>query len=220
MKLSSYKGGVMLKIKYNIIPKREVKFVKDSYTIREALEELEVSGYRCIPILDRTGTYFKGNIYAQVIYQAIVKEACTWEDNVMKLCQDETVFIDEEASFFRIFTNIKKYPYLAVHDENNEFTGILTHANVMSILEDSWGIKTGSYTLTISTHEYQGALSTIVSSLKKFTSIQSMLTLDNESTFFRRVLVTLPKDTTEDTLNKVISHLEKEGFRVFDIEKI
>ncbi|MBU9723898.1 MULTISPECIES: cyclic di-AMP binding protein CbpA [Bacillaceae] len=209
-----------MKIKYNIIQKENVAHVLETYTVREALEELEESGYRCIPILNETKTKFLGNIYTQDIYRAIVQEALTWDDSVMKLKDDENVYIDEQASFFRVFSNIKKYPYLAVLSENGEFSGILTHANVMSILEDSWGIKTGSYTLTISTHEYQGALSTIVSSLKKFTSIQSMLTLDNESTFFRRVIVTLPSKIDKTTLDKIIKHLESEGFRVFDVEKI
>jgi CBS domain-containing protein len=207
-----------MKIKYNIIPKEKVVFCKASYTIREAVEELEESGYRCIPVLD--GNFFKGNIYVQDIYRAIVKEAVSWDDSIMALIEDQDVYIQEQASFFRIFSSIKKYPYLAVLNENNHFTGILTHANVMEILEDSWGIKTGSYTLTISTHEYQGALSTIVSSLKKFTNIQSLMSLDKESTFFRRVIVTLPKETDETTLKEMISHLEAEGFRVFDVEKI
>jgi len=209
-----------MKIKYNIISKEKVKYCKESFSIKEAIEALESSGYRCVPVLDDSGTYFKGNIYVQEIYRAIVKETVTWNDSIMELVEDQGVSIQEQASFFRIFTNIKKYPYLAVLNEENTFTGILTHANVMEILEDSWGLKTGSYTLTISTHEYQGALNSIVASLKKFTSIQSLMSLDNESTFFRRVIVTLPKDTSETTLKEVISHLEGEGFRVFDIEKI
>ncbi|MDG5787546.1 cyclic di-AMP binding protein CbpA [Evansella sp. AB-P1] len=209
-----------MKIKYNIIPKENVTFVKDTYTIREALAELEESGFRCIPILDKTGKYFKGNIYVQDIYKAIVNKAKSWDDSVLDLKDDENVFINERASFFRIFSNIKKYPYLAVLQDDDTFAGILTHANVMTILEDSWGVKTGSYTLTISTHEYQGALNTIVSSIKKITSIQSLLTLDNESKFFRRVIITLPSETTKENLDKVISTLEGEGFRVFDVEKI
>ncbi|WP_280768178.1 cyclic di-AMP binding protein CbpA [Salipaludibacillus daqingensis] len=209
-----------MKIKYNIITRDKVRYCKESFTIREATEELESSGYRCVPVLDDTGTYFKGNIYIQEIYRALVKEIVTWDDPIMKLIEDEEVSIQEQASFFRIFTNIKKYPYLAVLNDEKKFAGILTHANVMEILEDSWGLKTGSYTLTISTHEYQGALNTIVASLKKFTSIQSLMSLDNESTFFRRVIVTLPKETSEKTLKEVISHLEGEGFRVFDVEKI
>ncbi|PYZ94556.1 hypothetical protein CR194_03210 [Salipaludibacillus keqinensis] len=209
-----------MKIKYNIIDKEKVRYCKESFTVRQAAEELENNGYRCVPVLDDTGTYFKGNIYVQEIYRAIVKETATWDESIMNLVENKDVSIQEQASFFRIFSNIKKYPYLAVLNEDNKFTGILTHANVMEILEDSWGVRTGSYTLTISTHEYQGALSTIVASLKKFTNIQSLMSLDNESTFFRRVLVTLPKETSEPTLKKVISHLEGEGFRVFDIEKI
>ncbi|SDY88836.1 CBS domain-containing protein [Evansella caseinilytica] len=209
-----------MKIKYNIIPKEAVRFVKETFTIREALEELEESGYRCIPILDESAAFFKGNIYVQDIYRAIIKQEYSWDDSVLKVKEDENVFIQEQASFFRIFSAIKKYPYLAVNDEEGKFVGILTHANVMSILEDSWGIKTGSYTLTISTHEYQGALSAIVSSIKKTTSIQSLLTLDNESKFFRRIIITLPHDTSEETLNNVIQQLETDGFRVFDVDKI
>ncbi|MGJ9381993.1 cyclic di-AMP binding protein CbpA [Salipaludibacillus sp. CF4.18] len=200
--------------------KKNVRFCRESFTIKEALDELEASGYRCIPVLDEFSSSFKGNIYLQDVYRAIVKEAVTWEDSIMTLISDEDVYIEEQASFFRVFSNIKKYPYLAVLESNNHFTGILTHANVMELLEDSWGIKTGSYTLTVSTHEYQGALSTMLTSMKKFTNIHSLMTLDNESTFFRRIIVTLPKDTTKTTLDKLTNHLESQGFRVFDVEKI
>ncbi|MFA9556197.1 cyclic di-AMP binding protein CbpA [Evansella sp. AB-rgal1] len=209
-----------MKIKYNIIQKEAVRFVKETFTIREALEELEDSGFRCIPILDKSTTKFLGNIYAQDIYKAIVKQSHSWDDSVLTLKDDTNVFIDESASFIRIFSNIKKYPYLAVLTNDGTFSGILTHANVVSILEDSWGLKTGSYTITISTHEYQGALSTIVSTIKKYSSIQALLTLDNESKFFRRIIVTLPSNTSEESVKKVITGLEEQGLRVFDIEKI
>ncbi|MCD8510690.1 MAG: cyclic di-AMP binding protein CbpA [Bacillus sp. (in: Bacteria)] len=209
-----------MKIKYNIIPKEQVRFITENFTIKEAVDELEDSGYRCIPVLDETASFFKGNIYIQDIYRAILKETHQWENSVMDLVDDREVFINEQASFFSVFSSIKKYPYLAVINDDNVFTGILTHANVMSILEDSWGVKTGSYTLNISTHEYKGALSIIVSTIKKHTGIQSLLTLDNDSKLFRRVLVTLPTDTSEKVLKAVTSDLEEEGLRVFEIEKI
>ncbi|WP_246594644.1 CBS domain-containing protein [Evansella tamaricis] len=96
-----------MKIKYNIIPKENVRFVLETFTVREALEELEESGYRCIPILDETKSFFKGNIYAQDIYRAIVKEAASWDDSVMALADDKEVFIDEQASF-SVFLQISK----------------------------------------------------------------------------------------------------------------
>ncbi|WP_078576823.1 cyclic di-AMP binding protein CbpA [Salipaludibacillus agaradhaerens] len=209
-----------MKIKYNVIPKENVRYCDTTFTIKEAAKTLEDSGFRCIPVLDDTGNYFKGNIYIQHIYRAIVKDTVKWEDSITKLIHDERVHIEEQASFFRIFSRIKRYPYLAVLNAEHQFAGILTHANVMEILEDSWGIQSGRYTLTVSTHEYQGALSNIVASIKKFTNIQSLMTLDNESTFFRRVIITLPESTTNDILQNMINHLETEGFRVFDVEKI
>ncbi|MCR6106627.1 CBS domain-containing protein [Salipaludibacillus agaradhaerens] len=209
-----------MKIKYNVIPKEDVRYCDTTFTIKEAAKTLEDSGFRCIPVLDDTGNYFKGNIYIQHIYRAIVKDTVKWEDSITKLIHDEKVHIEEQASFFRIFSRIKRYPYLAVLNAEHQFAGILTHANVMEILEDSWGIQSGRYTLTVSTHEYQGALSNIVASVKKFTNIQSLMTLDNESTFFRRVIITLPESTTNDILQNMINHLETEGFRVFDVEKI
>lgn len=209
-----------MKIKYNIIPKHKVTVCKESFTVSEALEVLEDSGYRCIPVLSDDSRVFKGNIYAQLVYRALWKNSAALEDNVMDLVMDQDVFIEETASFFRVFKNIKKYPYLAVIEDNGDFAGILTHANVMSILEDSWGIEQGNYTLTVSTHEYQGALSSIMTSIKKFTTIHSLMTLDNESTFFRRVIITLPKDISAETLQTMINHLEGDGFRVFDVEKI
>ncbi|CAM3722274.1 cyclic di-AMP binding protein CbpA [Alkalicoccus chagannorensis] len=209
-----------MKIKYNIIPAENVVTCHDQMTVAEARKTLEESGYRCIPVLDKTGTQFKGNIYAQVLYRELLYNDSSETDNILSLVEDEFVHIDEQASFFRVFTNIKRYPYLAVIDEQQRFSGILTHANVMELLEDSWGIERGNYTMTISTHEYQGALSTIMDSIKKFSTIHSMMTLDNDSTFFRRVIVTLPKETTEALLDQLVQHLEKEGFRVFDIERI
>ncbi|SDN36117.1 cyclic di-AMP binding protein CbpA [Alkalicoccus daliensis] len=209
-----------MQIKYNIIPKHKVTVCRESNTLAESLAILEQSGYRCVPILSDDEKVFKGNIYAQVVYRALWKNDAAESDNIMKLAEDSDVSIEETASFFRIFSSIKKYPYLPVQDEDGLFSGILTHANVMAILEDSWGVAQGNYTLTVSTHEYQGALSSIMTSIKRFTPIHSMMTLDNDSTFFRRVIITLPKEIQAETLKKMIAQLEGDGFRVFDVEKI
>ncbi|WP_373712121.1 CBS domain-containing protein, partial [Jeotgalibaca porci] len=41
------------------IPKRDLTVVKESATLQEAIDILEESGYRCVPILDETGTLFR-----------------------------------------------------------------------------------------------------------------------------------------------------------------
>ncbi|MCT4794435.1 CBS domain-containing protein, partial [Exiguobacterium alkaliphilum] len=45
------------------IPKKDVVTISETATLREALDTLEKTGYRCVPVLDETGTFFRGNIY-------------------------------------------------------------------------------------------------------------------------------------------------------------
>jgi CBS domain-containing protein len=208
-----------MQIKYNSIPKKDVNYCTELFTIEEALALLEKSGYRCIPVLDKNEKKFLGNIYKSNIYEYIVKKVGATDENIMSLVKDAEIFTYENSSFFKIFFTISKYPYVAMLTEEGDFAGIVTHANVMALLEDSWGVKTGGYSLTISTHEYQGALKKIVTDINKYCNIQSLLTLDNESTFLRRVIVTLPKNLSEEKFHEIITKLERDGFRVFDIEK-
>ena len=41
-----------MRIKGNYVPKREVLLCSSSITIGEALEHLNKTGYRCVPVLD------------------------------------------------------------------------------------------------------------------------------------------------------------------------
>jgi CBS domain-containing protein len=51
-----------------IKPKDELTTVREDITLEKALETLEKSGFRCVPILDKTGQIFRGNIYKMHIY--------------------------------------------------------------------------------------------------------------------------------------------------------
>ncbi len=52
-----------MRIKGNYVPKREVLFCSSSITIAEALEHLNKTGYRCVPVLDEKKEKYLGNIY-------------------------------------------------------------------------------------------------------------------------------------------------------------
>lgn len=209
-----------MKIKYNIINKHNVQYCTENMTIKEALETIEKSGYRCIPVLDESGKFFKGNIYKAHIYEYIVKENGNLEKRIDLLIKDKEAFLSNSNSFFEIFFSIRELPYIAIIDENGKFEGILPHSKVMDLLEDSWGVKTGSYALTISVHECQGAIKKIVSVINKRCNVQSMMTLDSDSTFLRRIIVTLPKETAKEMVEIIISDLSEIGFRTIDIEDL
>uniref|UniRef100_UPI00320485FF carbohydrate ABC transporter permease n=1 Tax=Listeria monocytogenes TaxID=1639 RepID=UPI00320485FF len=77
------------------------------------------------------------------------------------------------------------------------------------------------YVLTIATGEVQGALTKITKIIDRYSSISSLITLDNQTEdFIRRVLVSLPVGVTEEKKNEIVSHLERKGLRVVETEKI
>lgn len=198
------------------VQKKDVQFCTEDYTLQQALNKLNETGYRCIPVLDRKGKHFLGNIYKTDILES--EKSRRLDESVTDLMEDSNEFINEHASFFKVFFTIKKLPYIAVVGDENEFLGILTHAKVLEILEGSWGVKSGKYTLTIGTLEYNGALLQIVTVLNKYTAIQSLITLDNDSHYARRIIATLPSTVTEEQLTQIKHDLEEKGFRIIDIE--
>lgn len=207
-------------LKTMVYKKRDLTTVKETATLAEALEILEDSGYRCVPILDENEKIFRGNIYKMHIYR---HKANGGDMNlpVTHLLKNATKFIYVNSFFFKVFFTIKELPYIAVLNENNEFYGILTHSSLLNMLSQSWSVDQGSYVLTIASTGKQGDLAAISKIIAKYSSIASCITLDiGKDEFIRRTLITLPAKTDKVVCDKIISHLESKNFKVVELEDL
>ncbi|KZZ83550.1 MULTISPECIES: cyclic di-AMP binding protein CbpA [Bacillaceae] len=207
-----------MKIRYNYVKKEEVKYCDASSTVKEAYDQLKETGYRSIPVLGDGGKKFAGLIYKVTLLEYYHEMDGKDEDSIASLIKDEDAFILEEESFIKAFLTIKRLPFLAVINEDQEFAGIMTHTNIMEVLEDSFGMKTGGYLMTVATKEHKGAIKELVSTVKDV-NIEGMLTLDNGD-YLRRIVVNLSHELTEKKLNKIISKLEEKDFRVTSIDDV
>ncbi|MDY0408897.1 hypothetical protein [Paracerasibacillus soli] len=88
----------------------------------------------------------------------------------------------------------------------------------MQVLENAWGVHNGSYSLTIGTIEYAGALTKMLRVVNKYCNVQSVISLNNNSQYVRRVCIVLPEEVNEALANKISADLEKNNFTVTDIE--
>jgi predicted transcriptional regulator len=208
-----------MKIRYNYVSKNEVKYCDKSYTVGQAYEYLKETGYRSIPVLTDRGTKFVGLIYKVHLLEYLYEKKGTESDPIDILIKNQDAYIFEEDSFYKTFLTIRRLPFIAVLNHSNEFIGIITHANVMDVLEDSFGMKTGGYTLTIATIEHKGAIKDLVSLIKDI-NIDGLLTLDNGEKYLRRIILNLPKELTEEKLKKVVQKLEEKEFRVTHVDQI
>lgn len=201
------------------IPKHQCVKISETATLREALQTLEETGYRCVPVLDQTGQLFKGNIYKMHIYRHGMNGG-SLDDNVMTLIKNTTKFIYTGSNFFEVFFSIKELPYIAVLNDDGHFFGILPHGKMLGMLEEAWNRDSGSYVLTVALSEQKGALEKIAKIINKYSTVASLMTLDAKSSVMRRVLITLPTDCDEKTKKKIVKKLNEKGLRVVAVEDL
>lgn len=201
------------------IPKHQCVKVSETATLREALQTLEETGYRCVPVLDQSGQQFKGNIYKMHIYRHGMNGG-SLDDNVMTLIKNTTKFIYTGSNFFEVFFSIKELPYIAVLNDDGQFFGILPHGKMLGMLEEAWNRDSGSYVLTVALSEQKGALEKIAKIVNKYSTVASLMTLDAKSSVMRRVLITLPTDCDDKTKKKIVKKLNEKGLRVVAVEDL
>lgn len=202
------------------IAKRDLTVVKESATLQEAIDILEESGFRCVPILDETGTLFRGNIYKMHIYRHKANGG-DMSLPVTHLLKNATKFISIDSSFFKVFFTIKELPYIAVLNKDNTFFGILTHSSLLNMLSQAWSVDMGSYVLTVVAPSRKGDLYQITKIINKTSSIANILTLDaTRDDVLRRVLVTLPASATKEQLKTIVQSLERQDYSVISVEDL
>ncbi|MDE6492177.1 MAG: cyclic di-AMP binding protein CbpA [Lactobacillus sp.] len=211
-------------IKSLVLKKDYLTTVNEKATLEEALKVLEDSGFRCVPILDDTGTIFRGNIYKMHIYRH-KSQGGEMDLPVTYLLKNATKTIKVNSPFFKVFFNIKDLPYISVLDEENKFYGILTHSRLLDMLSDDWNIKNGSYVLTVLSDNSRGNLVKMSKIISKYTNMASVMTLDASASelggdFVRRTLFTLPSGVSEITMKTVVDKLQRKGYVVAEIEDL
>ena len=204
-------------VKQKHLKKKDVTFVKETDSISDVLVQLNTSGYRCIPVVDETGDKFVGNIYKVEVLEYKLNDG-DMDAPVKQLTKEADALVHESSSFFEVFRSIKELPYLAVVDQEGDFTGILPHSKVLELIEEAWGYRTGSCALTITLTDSDGMLVRVLSAIKKIWGIHSVFSLDDNTTYLRRVIVSLKKGAKESTIKDIEAAIVKVGARIIDIE--
>ncbi|OCA90531.1 hypothetical protein A8F94_01200 [Bacillus sp. FJAT-27225] len=199
-----------MKIQQFMVSREEVRYLTENATIKEALAFLDESGFRRVPVLDTAGKRFLGNVEKIDIYEY----SGDHQDSIMKIVKESDGLAPAGGSFRQIFKSIKRLPYLAIVNQAGEFVGILTHAQIMNLLEDTYS---DGVSLTIGLFEQSHAIERISSIVGRHTSILSMFTLGSNKAV-RQIHLSIPKDTARETVNIIVNELNDSGVRVTNIE--
>lgn len=204
-------------VKQKYVKKRDVTFVKETDSISDVLSQLNSSGFRCIPVVDEESGKFVGNVYKVEVLEYQLNDG-NMDKPVKQLTEESDAYIYESCSFFEVFHSIKELPYLAVVDSKGYFTGILPHSKVFELIEEAWGYRTGSCALTVVLPDTEGILVKVLTAIKKIWQIHCVFSLDDDTTYLRRVIITLTKGAKESTVKEIEAAIVKQGARIIDIE--
>lgn len=200
-----------------------VDTISEDTTLQEAIDLLEANGFRCVPILDKTGKIYRGNIYKMHIYRHQARGG-DMSMPVTHLLKNATKYIHLNSSFFKVFFMIKDLPYITVLDENNHFYGILTHASLIDMLQQAWNIEQGSYVLTVAVPSDKGPLAEVSKIINRTCSIMSVLSLDvnheKGHTKVRRLIFTLEPGLESSKLAEIKRNLDKKGYSIISTENL
>lgn len=133
----------MKNILFFLIPKANCSYLYSDFTIRQALEKMEHTGYAAIPILDRTGKYVGALREGDLLWA--VKNLCnmdlrkTEEHGIMEIDH----YRDNKA--VSVTTNIDDLinaaldqNFVPVVDDSGSFIGIITRRAIMKYFLDKY----------------------------------------------------------------------------------
>ena len=130
----------MNNILFFLTPKAMCAYLYDDYTIRQALEKMEVAGYATLPILNRDGEY-RGTLTEGDLLWAL-KNMCG-----MKLKQAEKLHIMDisrrrdniavpvNTSMHDLVERARGQNFVPVVDDKNTFIGIVPRSSIIKYCE-------------------------------------------------------------------------------------
>ena len=119
-----------------LTPKATCTYLYDDYTMRQALERMEKSGYSALPILTRSGQY-RGTLTEGDLLWA-VKNLCrdglqtAEEHNIMEIShRKDNEPVSVTADLRSLLEKASDQNFVPVVDDKSDFIGIVTRRAIM-----------------------------------------------------------------------------------------
>ncbi|MDE6894660.1 MAG: CBS domain-containing protein [Lachnospiraceae bacterium] len=132
-----------MNVLFFLTPKSEVAHLHDDWTLRQAIEKLERSGYTAVPLIDRKGQYI-GTVTEGDILWTLKKRY----DMNLKTAETVSVLtVERRMNFHPVSINASmedlvqmamNQNYVPVIDDNRIFIGIVTRKDIIRFCYDGY----------------------------------------------------------------------------------
>ena len=126
-----------MNILFFILPKDKIDFVYDSYTLRQTIEKLDITGYTSLPVLNNEGEYLFTITEGDVLRYIKHNENMSLR-NAEKISL-KCIPIKREVKSIKIYSNMEDLiqvslgqNFVPVVDDMNHFIGIITRQSIIN----------------------------------------------------------------------------------------
>lgn len=144
-----------MNIAFFLTLKKDVAYLYDDYSIRQALEKMKHHGYQTIPVIDRQGKYV-GTVSEGDFLWYMLDESITDTDGVsiydaedLKLSRilhnNRYVTARITATMQELFEAAEKQNFVPVVDDQGTFIGIVTRKQIIHHFIESQVAKTSTH---------------------------------------------------------------------------
>ena len=126
----------MNNILFFLTPKAMCAFVYDDFTIRQALEKMEASGYSSLPILNKRGEY-RGSLTEGDLLWAL-KNICYMDmrqaeaRKIMEISRrKDNIPVRVTANMYDLVNRASEQNFVPVVDDKDAFIGIITRGAII-----------------------------------------------------------------------------------------
>ena len=132
-----------MNILFFLTPKASCSYLYSDFTIRQALERMELSGYSAIPILDRDGKYVGSLTEGDLLWAS--KDHCrmdlkqTEEHGIMEIKhRRDNAPVAVTTDIEDLLTKAVDQNFVPVIDDKGSFIGIITRRAIMRYCLDTY----------------------------------------------------------------------------------
>lgn len=129
-----------MNILFFLIPKAKVETIKDTFTLRQAVEKMNECGYAAIPIINDKGEYIETITNGDILHY--LRENLKLDLYAAERVPVMAVNIKRKTKAIKVYQSMenlmevaKTQNFVPVVDDSNHFIGIVTRGAIISYFE-------------------------------------------------------------------------------------
>ncbi len=126
-----------MNILFYLVPKSELVYIYDDYTVRQTMEKMEYHRYASVPVINRKGNYVgsltEGDLLWELKHRRIsdMKELDDMPIKQLKRCRDNQP-VNINCDMEDLIMTSMNQNFIPVVDDNGTFIGIVTRKSIIS----------------------------------------------------------------------------------------